>query len=252
VESRASAQRAIEEGRVEVDGIPRPKAATLVAPESTVKLRHREREFVSRGGIKLDGALAAFDIPVDGRRALDAGASTGGFTDCLLQRGAAAVTALDVGYGQLAWSLQSDERVTVLDRSNLRHVVPGDIGAPFDIVVADLSFISLTTVAPALSSCGGPATDYVLLVKPQFEVGAEQVGKGGIVRDPAQHAAALQRVAAGLDAAGLGTLAVIASSIAGAKGNREFLLWARPGPRGVDDAALAAAATQPQSEGRAS
>ncbi len=240
MESRASAQRAIEEGRVEVEGIPQPKAATMVAPAEAVKLRVREREFVSRGGLKLDGALAAFGVEVAGRRALDAGASTGGFTDCLLQRGAVAVTALDVGYGQLAWSLQTDDRVTIVDRTNIRHVVPADIGAPFDVVVADLSFISLGTVAAALAACGSETTDYVLLVKPQFEVGADRVGKGGIVRDPALHAVALHQVAAALDGAGLGAVAVAGSPITGGKGNREFLLWAQPGARRCDDDTLAA------------
>ena len=239
VESRAAAQRAIEEGRVEVEGNPEPKAATLVAPDAALNLRRRHREFVSRGGLKLDAALTAFAIDVAGRRALDAGASTGGFTDCLLQRGAAAVTALDVGYGQLAWKLRTDDRVTVIDRTNLRHVVPADIGAPFDVVVADLSFISLTTVAPVLAACGHDETDHVVLVKPQFEVGAGDVGKGGIVRDPALHTAALTGVAAGFEEAGLGAQAAVASPIAGAKGNREFLMWMRPGPRRYDDASLA-------------
>ncbi len=242
VESRASAQRAIEEGRVQVDGVPQPKAATLVAPASAVTLRARSREFVSRGGLKLDAGLEAFDVDVCGRRALEAGASTGGFSDCLLQRGAASVTAVDVGYGQLAWSLQSDDRVTIVDRTNIRHVPPDELGAPFGVIVADLSFISLATVAPVLAGCGDTATDYVLLVKPQFEVGAALVGKGGIVREPELHASALRQVAAALDSAGLGAVAAIASPISGAKGNREFLLWARPGPRSCGDESLAAVA----------
>ena len=165
------------------------------------------------------------------RSALDVGASTGGFTDCLLQHGASRVVALDVGYGQLAWSLRNDERVTVVERTNFRHTAPGDIEGPFDIVAADLSFISLRTVAGALRAAGTDDTDYVLLVKPQFEVGKDEVGAGGIVRDPGLHAAAIDGVAIGLDAAGIGLRRAVASPLRGAKGNREFLASGRRGRR---------------------
>ncbi len=236
--SRTAAQRALDEGRVEVTGIPSPKPATLVAEDAAIRLRTPQHEYVGRGGVKLAGALDGFDIDVTGRRALDAGASTGGFTDCLLQRGAASVVAVDVGYGQLAWKLRSDPRVRVFDRTNLRHADPVALGAPFDVVVADLSFISLSVVAPALAALGAPGTDYVLLVKPQFEVGREHVGRGGLVRDPALWARALCDVAAGLDAAGLGVMAAVPSPIAGATGNREFFVHCRPGQRRLDDQRL--------------
>ncbi len=236
--SRTAAQRALDEGRVEVAGVPTPKPATLVAEDAAIRLRSVEPQFVGRGGVKLAAALDGFGVDVSGRKALDAGASTGGFTDCLLQRGAAEVAAVDVGYGQLAWKLRNDRRVRVHDRTNLRHADPADLGAPFDVVVADLSFISLTVVAEALAAMGSPGTDYVLLVKPQFEVGREQVGRGGLVRDAARWAQALRDVAAGLDGAGLGVVAALPSPIAGATGNREFFVHARPGRRVLDDAAL--------------
>jgi 23S rRNA (cytidine1920-2'-O)/16S rRNA (cytidine1409-2'-O)-methyltransferase len=170
-------------------------------------------------------------VQVTGSRALDVGASTGGFTDCLLQRGAAEVVAVDVGYGQIDWSLRNDPRVSLHERMNFRHVDAAEIGAPFDLITADLSFISLATVAPPLAACGGASTEYVLLVKPQFEVGKEDVGKGGIVRDPALHNRAIGGVAAALDAVGIGLGGAVASPVTGAKGNREFLVHGTPGPR---------------------
>jgi 23S rRNA (cytidine1920-2'-O)/16S rRNA (cytidine1409-2'-O)-methyltransferase len=185
--------------------------------------------FVSRGGLKLQAALDAFPITVAGRRALDVGASTGGFTDCLLQAGARRVVALDVGYGQLDWSLRNDSRVQVVERTNIRHADLAALGAPFDLVVADLSFIGLTTVAPHLAGAGHAATDHVLLVKPQFEVGRSLVERGGLVRDPAAHRQALAMVVEALAGVGVGAVGVIPSPITGAKGNREFLLWAREG-----------------------
>ena len=153
-----------------------PKAATMVTETTPVRLTSPPPRFVGRGGLKLDAALDAFAVPVEGRTALDVGASTGGFTDCLLQRGAAAVIALDVGYGQLDWSLRTDDRVTVVERTNFRLVDPAAIGGPFDIVVADMSFISLRAVAPQLRSSCRPDGDVILLVKPQFEVGKGRVG----------------------------------------------------------------------------
>lgn len=181
--------------------------------------------FVSRGGEKLDGALSAFGIDVARTRCLDAGASTGGFTDCLLQRGATEVVAVDVGYGQLDWKLRQDERVTVIERTNIRTADPTSIGTSFDVIVADLSFISLATVAPALASLGGEHTQYVLLVKPQFEAGKGRVGKGGVVRDPEVHRDCVEKVAGAMASVGYPAHAVVASSLVGPAGNREFLLW---------------------------
>ena len=212
-------------------GVPSPKPATLVEESVSLRLVGVEKGYVSRGGLKLEAALAAFEVPVAGRRALDVGASTGGFTDCLLRNGAAAVVALDVGYGQLAWTLRTDRRVEVVERMNFRHADATELGAPFDVVVADLSFISLRTVAEMLAAVGDETTDYVLLVKPQFEVGRGEVGKGGIVRDPLLHASAVEAVAVGLDREGIGLLRAVASPVQGAKGNREFLVWGRLGSR---------------------
>ncbi len=194
--------------------------------------------YVSRGGDKLAGALGEFGVVVRDRRALDAGASTGGFTDCLLQEGAASVAAVDVGYGQLDWSLRNDPRVSVHERVNLRHADVGSLGGPFEVIVADLSFISICTVASRLFELAGAGCDVVLLVKPQFEVGKGQVGKGGIVRDPDKHRAVLVRVIECLEMDGLGTVGVAASPITGAKGNREFFVWARKGATTVQDVDL--------------
>jgi 23S rRNA (cytidine1920-2'-O)/16S rRNA (cytidine1409-2'-O)-methyltransferase len=227
VPSRSAARDAITAGRVEIEGVVSPKPSTLVAAEATVRMVGDGPRFVGRGGLKLEAALDGFGIDVAGRTALDVGASTGGFTDCLLQRGAARVVALDVGYGQLDWALQSDPRVTAVDRTNYRHADLGALGAPFDVVVVDVSFISLGTVSEQLRASGGEATDYVALVKPQFEVGKGDVGKGGIVRDPGLHFAALVAVVDQLAANGLGARGVLPSPITGAKGNREFLLWCR-------------------------
>lgn len=239
-DSRAGAQRAIAAGRVTVGGVPAPKAATLVSGADAIALTEDAPRFVGRGGEKLQAAFEAFPIPVTRRRALDVGASTGGFTDCLLQAGAASVVALDVGYGQLHWKLRSDERVTVVERTNIRHVDPSSIGAPFDIVVVDVSFISVAMIAPQLAACGTDGSDYLVLVKPQFEVGKDDVGKGGIVREPALHESAVTAAAAALDNAGIGVLGAVPSPIMGAKGNREFVLWGRRGTAGLVPATVAA------------
>lgn len=235
VTSRTAAQAAIDAGRVAVAGVPEPKSSTLVDGSMSLRISPTPDRFVSRGGEKLAGALEDFGIPVQDRRALDAGASTGGFTDCLLQKGAASVAAVDVGYGQIDWSLRNDSRVTLHERLNLRYADVDDLGGPFDLIVADLSFISLCTVAPRLALLASPACDLILLVKPQFEVGKGQVGKGGIVRDPEQHRAALTRVIECLAEEGLGTISVTMSPIKGAKGNREFFVWARKGASTVQD-----------------
>lgn len=227
-----------------VSGTATPKAATLVGAGDGIDLREPEHGFVSRGGLKLEAALEAFDIDVSGRRAIDLGASTGGFTDCLLQRGAASVVALDVGYGQLDWTLRRDERVVVIERTNLRHADPEALGGPFSVVVADLSFISLRTVADQLIDLGDHDTDYILLIKPQFEAGPELVGRGGVVRDDAVRIETVATVIDELAAEGLGAIDVIASPVTGAKsGNREVVGWFRLGPATVEAARVREAST---------
>lgn len=243
VTSRARAVDVVGAGRVLVGGAPATNPARHVGPDEAIGLVGPAARFVSRGGEKLAAALRAFPVTCSGRRVLDAGASTGGFTDCLLAHGAAEVVAVDVGRGQLAWRLQTDDRVRVLDRVNVRHLVPDDIGGVVSLAVADLSFISLLTVAPALARCTTPDAELVLLVKPQFEAGRARVGKGGIVRDPAVHRAVLREVAAGLDAAGLPVCDAIASPIAGADGNREFLVYIDRAAPGADLESLSDVAT---------
>lgn len=212
---------------MQVATIADPKASTLVAPGDPINLVGEPDRYVGRGGYKLDHALERFAIDVTGRRAIDVGASTGGFTDCLLQRGAGSVVAVDVGYGQLHHRLRNDERVTVVERTNIRHADPADLGGPFEVVVADLSFISIQIVADALRALGDGGTDWVLLVKPQFEVGKDSVGKGGVVRDPAVHQEAVELATGALASAGVGTVGLVASPITGAEGNREFLIHGR-------------------------
>jgi 23S rRNA (cytidine1920-2'-O)/16S rRNA (cytidine1409-2'-O)-methyltransferase len=229
-ESRARAAAAVAAGRVLVGGAPAASPARQVGADEPIALTGEAPEYVSRGGVKLAGALDAFAIDVRSRRAVDVGASTGGFTDVLLRRGAAHVVAVDVGRGQLAWKLRNDPRVTVMERSNVRDLGPGAIGAPADLCVADLSFISLRTVAPNLLAITTPAADLVLLVKPQFEAGRSRVGRGGIVRDPGVHRAVLHEVVAGLADAGVGVQALARSPLRGADGNTEFFAHARRGP----------------------
>jgi 23S rRNA (cytidine1920-2'-O)/16S rRNA (cytidine1409-2'-O)-methyltransferase len=238
--SRRHAQELVEAGRVSVGGITATKPASGVDPTASVRVVEPIGEsYVSRGGIKLAGALDDLGGPDPrGRRCLDAGASTGGFTDVLLRRGAREVVAADVGYGQLAWSLRTDDRVQVHERTNVRGLTPDIIGGPVDLVVADLSFISLTLVLPALAGCVLPSGDLVLLVKPQFEAGREQVGKGGVVRDPAARAEAVERVAAAALDLGWGAAGLVASRLPGPAGNVEFVLWLRQGAAPVDHDAL--------------
>jgi 23S rRNA (cytidine1920-2'-O)/16S rRNA (cytidine1409-2'-O)-methyltransferase len=243
-ESRGRAVEVIVAGRVLVSGGPTASPARRVAPDEAIAVRGESRRYVSRGGEKLEAALAAFGVEPRGLRVLDAGASTGGFTDCLLRRGAAHVVAVDVGRGQLAWSLRTDARVTALERTNVRHLHPGVIGGAVPLAVADLSFISLLTVAPALERCTLPDARLVVLVKPQFEAGRDAVGKGGIVRDPRVHRAVLERVTSGLAAAGLPVVGVIAAPITGADGNREFLAYVERGAQPVDPRRLSEAADQ--------
>lgn len=228
--SREQAAQLIEAGRVQVRGTVARKAAAMVDPADALHVTGEsvEQEYVSRGGHKLAGALAAFvprGLVVTGRRCLDAGASTGGFTDVLLRNGAGQVVAVDVGYGQLAWSLRNDERVQVFERTNVRTLTPELIGGAVELTVADLSFISLKLVLPALAACTDG--DLVLMVKPQFEVGKERVGSGGVVRDPALRAEAVLDVAAYAGQLGLGVAGVVASPLPGPSGNVEFFVWFR-------------------------
>jgi 23S rRNA (cytidine1920-2'-O)/16S rRNA (cytidine1409-2'-O)-methyltransferase len=209
----------------------------MVTADTPIEFVGEKPRHVGRGGLKLEGALEAFGLEVAGRHALDAGASTGGFTDHLLQQGVASVVAVDVGHGQLDDRIATDERVTVRDRTNIRLADPTDLGT-FDLVVADLSFISLCTVADAFAALTKDGADLVLLVKPQFEVGRGQVGRGGIVKDPALHAAALEKVIDCLAAAAMPVQAMCNSPITGAKGNREFFVWAVKGGHVVDDLRL--------------
>ena len=186
-------------------------------------------QWVSRGAHKLLGALEAFGYDPTGKRCLDAGASTGGFTDVLLRRGAAHVVAVDVGYGLIDWSLRTDDRVTVVERVNARSLEPAQVGEPFDLVVADLSFIPLGLVLPALVGCARPGADLLPMVKPQFEVGRENLPSGGVVRDPVARADAVRRVATQAEALGLGVKGVVASPLPGPSGNVEFFLWLTAG-----------------------
>jgi len=237
--SREQAADFIEKRSVLVNGIPATKPATQVDAETSIVIAGDRDDFVSRGGHKLDGALTAFTgVVVEGKRCLDAGASTGGFTDVLLRRNAGHVVAVDVGYGQLAWGLRQDERVTVLDRTNIRHLTGDMVGEAIDLVVADLSFISLTLVLPALAAVSKPEADFVLMVKPQFEVGREKLGAGGVVRDPALRKAAVIEVADSAYDVGLGTLGISASSLPGPAGNVEYFLWLRRGAPEIDHAML--------------
>jgi 23S rRNA (cytidine1920-2'-O)/16S rRNA (cytidine1409-2'-O)-methyltransferase len=215
-------------GSVVVTGHPTPKAATLVSQDEAIAVGSSPG-WASRAGDKLAAALDHFPLEVEARHALDVGASTGGFTDVLLARGAATVVAIDVGYGQLISRLATDPRVTVVDRTNFRTVDPVTLGAPFDVVTMDVSFISAASLAPRLAECGASGTDYVVLVKPQFEVGRDRVGRGGIVRDPAAHRDAIVVVVDALTAAGISPIAALPSPVLGGKGNREFLLHGRIG-----------------------
>lgn len=227
--SRAEAQEAVRAGHVTVRGAPATKSTTLVGADEALAVAGPARPYVSRGGEKLAAALAAFAIDPTGRDCLDAGASTGGFTDRLLQGGARHVVALDVGYGQLAWEIRTDPRVTVLEKTNVREL--GSVILPYrpSLVTADLSFISLRLAVGPLIAAADPHADLILLIKPQFEAGREQVGGGGVVRDPGVWRRAIEEVAAASGAAGAAGVDVIVSPLKGPAGNVEFLLHARAG-----------------------
>lgn len=216
---------AVLAGEVRVGGEVVTKAGTPVADNALIEVAERHK-FVSRGGEKLAAALDRFGLDVADAHSVDVGASTGGFTDCLLQRGAADVVAVDVGYGQLAWSLRTDPRVTVVERTNIRYADPEDLGAPFDLVVVDVSFISLKRVLPHLIALLGREGDIVALVKPQFEAGKARVGKKGVVRDSEVHEDVLRMSAQAVQEAGLTVRGLTFSPIKGPEGNIEFWLWA--------------------------
>jgi 23S rRNA (cytidine1920-2'-O)/16S rRNA (cytidine1409-2'-O)-methyltransferase len=234
--SRAQARGLILAGRVRVDGAPYTKPGSSVRDASNVSVEESLR-YVSRGGEKLAAALAAFALDVRGARALDVGASTGGFTDALLAHGAAGVTALDVGYGQLAWKLRNDPRVQVIERTNVRLLEPDAFPEPFDLITVDTSFISLRSVIPRTVPFLRSPGAIVALVKPQFEVGRERVGQG-VVRDPAVHRDVLRELRDALDLEGVRPVDVTFSPLRGPAGNREFFFLLRPAGPLVDDAAL--------------
>jgi len=227
--SRERARALILAGRVLVDDQVVDKVGARVAESAQIRIKGDDIPYVSRGGLKLAEALKAFDVDVKGRIAIDVGASTGGFTDCLLQSGAVHVVAVDVGYGQLAWKLREDERVTNLERTNIRNLTPDQLDVAADLAVIDASFISLDKVLPATLTLLKPCSDVVALIKPQFEVGKGQVGKGGVVRDPQQHAAVVDKIRGLAEELGCEVVAVCESPVLGPKGNREFLIHLKTG-----------------------
>jgi 23S rRNA (cytidine1920-2'-O)/16S rRNA (cytidine1409-2'-O)-methyltransferase len=234
VTSRTAAREAIDAGLVTVDGAPATKPATQVAAGQQLVVAAPPRRYVSRGGEKLAHALARFDVGVSGRRCLDAGVSTGGFTDVLLEHGAGHVLAVDVGYGQVHERLRTDPRVTVRERTNVRALTPDDVGGPVDLVVADLSFVSLALVLPVLRRLVTAEAQAVVLVKPQFEAGRQDVGRGGVVRDPAVWRRCLDEVVEVATGLGWTAAGACASPLLGPAGNVEFLLHLVPAP--ADDA----------------
>ncbi len=237
--SRERAQALVMAGRVRVDGRPAAKPGQMVSADAVLDVQVPDHPYVGRGGLKLAGALDRFGLEVTGVVAIDIGASTGGFTDCLLRRGAARVYALDVGTGQIDWSLRSDSRVVVLDGINARYLKPGDLPEPVGLATVDVSFISLRLILPVLPPLLAPAAEVLALVKPQFEVGREDVGPGGIVSDPRLHRSALATVASAALGCGFGLRGACPSPIRGAEGNREFFLRLSPGdpttPGGLED-----------------
>lgn len=253
--SREQAQTWIKEGRVEVAGFIAKKPATVVEPEASIRVNLEDvDQWASRGAHKLLGALEEFGahgLVVDKRRALDAGASTGGFTDVLLAHGAREVVAVDVGYGQLVWRLQNDERVTVLDRTNIRNLTPEMMGGPADLMVGDLSFISLRLVLPALVVCMADGADMLPMVKPQFEVGKDRLGSGGVVRSSELREEVTLDVARFAQSLGLSVRGVVASPLPGPSGNVEYFLWLvnDKGEQMLDDDALAALVAKAVQEG---
>ena len=226
VESRERGQALIIAGQVLVNGQKQDKAGVLVPEDAEIRILGEVLPYVSRGGLKLEAALREFKVSVEGRIALDVGASTGGFTDCLLQHGCNKVYAVDVGYGQMAWKIRQDPRVVVIERTNIRAMDPSLIPEPVDIVVIDASFISLEKIIPSIMQFLRPGSGLIALIKPQFEVGKGQVGKGGIVRDEGLRIAVVEKVKAFFHETGLNVIGVIPSPITGQDGNVEFLIYA--------------------------
>ena len=240
--TRSRARSLIIAGRVRVDGRPMTKPGASIAPDANLDVE-RPRPFVSRGGEKLEGALEAFGLDVTGVRALDVGASTGGFTDCLLARGAAHVTGVDVGYGQLALSLRDDPRVSVIERTNFRLMPDDAFAEPFDVIVIDASFISVLTMIERAKRYLAPDGAIVALVKPQFEAGRERLGGGGVVRDPVVRTDIVRETRDAIVRLGLAPVAVARSPLQGPAGNVEIFLLIRSTGATVDDASLASAAS---------
>ena len=224
--TRQKAQALILAGQVTVNDRPADKAGTLVAADARLELASPPCPYAGRGGLKLEGALEDFSLDVRGKICLDIGASTGGFTDCLLQRGAARVYAVDVGKGQLDWKLRQDPRVVVREGLNARYLKPADLGELADLATIDVAFISVEKILPAARACARPGAVFLILVKPQFELSRGQVGKGGIVRDPALHEIAVEKIRRAAEALGFENLAVMPSRLPGAEGNQEFFLRA--------------------------
>lgn len=248
--SRQQAAELISAGKVRVDGMPAAKPATAVSVTAHLSVEAGDDDsWVSRGAHKLIGALDAFGLTVEGRRCLDAGASTGGFTEVLLSRDVREVVAVDVGYGQLAWSVRTDPRVTVMERTNVRDLTADSIGGPVDLIVADLSFISLATVLPALAACASPDADIVPMVKPQFEVGKDRVGAGGVVSDPQLRADAVLSVARRAASLNWHAVAVTASPLPGPAGNVEYFLHLRACADAMSQDALESAVRRAVEEG---
>jgi len=229
VDSRQRAAALIRAGTVLVDNVPKDKPGTQISVDADIRIKGNPLPYVSRGGLKLAAALDAFKVDPTDRICADLGASTGGFTDCLLQRGAQRVFAVDVGYGQLAWKLRQDERVVVMERTNARHLET--LPEPVSLIVGDLSFISLTKILPAVQRLAGPQAEAVLLIKPQFEVGRDAISKGGVVKDPDARIGAIDKIRSHAETSGAVVLGVIDSPIAGAKkGNIEALIHLRLEP----------------------
>jgi 23S rRNA (cytidine1920-2'-O)/16S rRNA (cytidine1409-2'-O)-methyltransferase len=246
-DSRTKAAASVLAGEVTLASAPDrvAKPGMLVPDDIEIAVAERPR-YASRGGLKLERALDSLGVEVSGRRCLDVGASTGGFTDCLLRFGAAHVVALDVAYGELDWRLRGDERVTVIERANARELEPGGLSYAPDLITVDVSFIGLAKVLPALAACAAPSFDLLALVKPQFEVGRGLVGKGGVVRDPVTRLAALVSVGEAAGALGMSVLGYCSSGLPGPAGNRESFVWCAEAARdGVDDLRAAALAAEP-------
>ena len=225
VQSRERAKTTIMAGLVLVDGQKIDKAGTMVKPEAEIRLLGNDLPYVSRGGLKLEKAIKEFGVSLQGKVAADIGASTGGFTDCMLQNGAIKVFAIDVGYGQLAWSLRTDERVVNMERTNVRNVTPEQLGQPVDLASIDVAFISLEKVLPAVKAMLQPAGEIVALIKPQFEAGREKVGKNGVVRDPATHREVLHNAMGYAAANGFKVCGLDFSPVKGPEGNIEYLMF---------------------------